>query len=286
MQHLGHSPAKGKCGNMTRPKIILGTSGYQYKDWIGSFYPEGTKPADMLAAYAEHFGGVELNFTYYGLPKAENMARMAAVTPAGFRFIVKAHKTTTHENSVADVKALLEGLAPVAEAGKLSGILCQFPWAFKNRVDARRYLAQVADEFGKASEGLGLAGEVIVFVEFRHASWMKKPVFDFLSKLGLSYVSVDEPDLPGLLPREGRLTGEIGYLRFHSRSKENWWGRGGKARYDYDYSDEEIAEWLPALRDMAERAKKIFVFFNNCHRGQAAKNAESMRGILRKAGLL
>jgi uncharacterized protein YecE (DUF72 family) len=263
-----------------KPAILVGTSGYQYKDWIGSIYPEGTKREDMLAAYAQAFGAVELNFTYYGLPKAENMARMAEATPAGFEFVVKAHKTTTHEKSVADIKPLLGGLAPLAEAGKLAGVLCQFPWAFKNTKDSRAHLAKVGDAF--RSEG----GKTPVFVEFRHDSWMKKAIFDFLARLGLLFVSVDEPDLPGLLPRDGRLTGEIGYLRFHSRNAGNWWGRGGKARYDYDYSDDEMSEWIGALRDMSARAGKIFVFFNNCHRGQAARNAESMRGILRKAGLL
>ncbi len=265
---------------MTRPKIILGTSGFQYKDWVGSFYPEGTKTQDMLAAYAQAFGAVELNFTYYGLPKAENTARMAEATPAEFEFVVKAHKTTTHEKSVTDIKPLLGGLAPLAEAGKLSGILCQFPWAFKNTKDSRAYLARVGDAFRSGGE------KTPVFVEFRHVSWMKKPVFDFLARLGLLFVSVDEPDLPGLLPREGRLTGDAGYLRLHSRNAGNWWGKGGKARYDYDYSDDEMSEWIDALRDMSARAGKVFVFFNNCHRGQAARNAESMREILKKAGLL
>ncbi len=275
---------------MTKPKIILGTSGFQYKDWVGSFYPEGTKTQDMLAAYVQAFGAVELNFTYYGLPKAKNMARMAEATPAGFEFVVKAHKTTTHEKSVADIRPLLEGLAPLAEAGKLSGILCQFPWAFKNTKDSRVHLAKVGDAFREESERNGSerkeSGKTPIFVEFRHDSWMKKPVLDFLARLGLLLVSVDEPDLPGLLPRDGLLTGEIGYLRFHSRNADNWWGRGGKARYDYDYSDDEMSEWVGALRDMSARAGKIFVFFNNCHRGQAAKNAESMRGILKNAGLL
>jgi uncharacterized protein YecE (DUF72 family) len=264
---------------MAGSRIILGTSGYQYKDWQGIFYPEGTKTQDMLAEYAKHFSAVELNFTYYGLPKAKNTERMAAVTPKGFEFVVKAHKTTTHENKVDDIKPLLEGLSPLAEAGKLSGILCQFPWAFRNTADSRAHLAKVADAFKSLSEKTPL------FVEFRHDSWMSKPVFDFLSKLGLSFVSVDEPDIDGLLPREGHVTGELAYLRFHSRNAGNWWGKGGKARYDYDYSVNELAEWLPILKDMAAHAGRTFVFFNNCHRGQAARNAESMRAILEKAGL-
>ena len=175
-----------------------------------------------------------------------------------------------------DIRPLLEGLAPLEEAGKLSGVLCQFPWRFKNTDRNRAYLAGVREDFGG----------VPVFVEFRHNSWIKEPVFDFLAKQGLLYVSVDEPELPGLVPRIGRVTGEAGYLRFHSRRKQTWWAGGGKARYDYDYSEQELAEWIAVLEDLAERAQKIFVFFNNCHSGQAARNAEAMKGLLRNAGLL
>ncbi len=259
---------------MPKAEIIVGTSGFQYKDWTG-FYPDGTKREDMLAFYATKFRAVELNFTYYGLPRAEQMERMAEGTPDGFEFVVKAHRTTTHEGKTEDVKPLVEGLAPLAEAGKLSGVLCQFPWAFSNTSDNRRHLSSLARAFG----------DVPVFVEFRHASWMKKPVFEFLRANGLLYVSVDEPELPGLLPREGKLTGDVGYIRFHSRRKSTWWG-GGSGRYDYDYSDEEMSEWLSALEGFAEGARKVFVFFNNCHRGRAAGNAESFRRILEKAGLL
>ncbi len=261
---------------MRKAKIVIGTSGYQYRDWVGPVYPKGTRSQDMLAEYAQRFRAVEINFTYYGLPKAANMKRMAEATPDDFEFVVKAHRTTTHESKLDDVPALMEGLEPVREAGKLSGVLCQFPWRFRNDKDSRAYLARLAKEFG----------DVPVFVEFRHESWIRGPVFKFLEASGLLYVSVDEPELPGLVPRTGKLTGPMGYVRFHSRNARNWWKTGGKARYDYDYSDEEMTEWLEAIEEMAGRSDKLFVFFNNCHRGQAAKNAESMKRILQAAGLL
>lgn len=260
---------------MPKPEIIVGTSGYQYKDWVGPFYPEGTKTDDMLSVYANRFGAVEINFTYYGMPRPEQMARMAERTPDGFQFVVKAHATTTHERKLDDVPAFREAMEPLEEKNKFSGVLCQFPWRFRNTRDARGYLASLRREFG----------DVPLFVEFRHDSWMKKPVFDFLARNRLLFVSVDEPEIAGLLPREGRLTGEVGYVRFHSRRKSSWWA-GGKGRYDYDYSEEEMSEWLPALEAFAEGARRVFVFFNNCHRGKAAENAESFRRILEKAGLL
>jgi len=257
-------------------EIIVGTSGYQYKDWVGPFYPEGTRPEKMLEAYAKHFPAVELNFTYYGMPRAKQMERMADRTPEGFAFVVKAHKTTTHEMSTDDIPAFMEAMRPLDERGKFSGVLCQFPWAFKNTKDARAHLAAVRKGFG----------ETPLFVEFRHASWITEPVFKFLASTGLLYVSVDEPELEGLVPRVGRLTGDMGYLRFHSRRGSTWWGSGGKLRYDYDYSPEELGEWLPTLEEFAKSARKVFVFFNNCHSGQAAANAESFRKVLQARGLL
>jgi len=257
-------------------EIIVGTSGYQYKDWVGPFYPEGTGPEKMLELYAERFGAVELNFTYYGMPRAKQMERMAERTPEGFEFVVKAHKTTTHEMSTDDIPAFMEAMGPLDERGKFSGILCQFPWAFKNTKEARAHLAAVRKGFG----------ETPLFVEFRHASWITEPVFKFLASTGLLYVSVDEPELEGLVPRVGRLTGDMGYLRFHSRMGSTWWGSGGKLRYDYDYSPDELAEWLPTLEEFAKSARKVFVFFNNCHRGQAAANAEGFHKVLHARGLV
>jgi uncharacterized protein YecE (DUF72 family) len=256
-------------------EIIVGTSGYQYKDWVGPFYPEGTKPDGMLSEYAKRFAAVEINFTYYGMPRAKQMEGMADRTPEGFEFVVKAHKTTTHEGSLDDIPAFMDAMRPLEERGRFSGVLCQFPWGFKNTRDSRAHLAAVGKGFG----------ETPVFVEFRHASWITEPIFKFLESAGLLYVSVDEPELEGLVPRIGRLTGDVGYLRFHSRRESTWWGSGGKLRYDYDYSPEELAEWLPTLEEFAQSARKVFVFFNNCHRGQAAANAESFRKVLEEHGL-
>ena len=255
-------------------EIALGTSGYYYKGWVGPFYPEGTKAPQMLGSYAEEFRAVEINFTYYGLPKPNSMEKMCAGTPEGFEFVVKLHKTFTHEGSLKDRTEFEDGLAPMRDSGKLRGLLAQFPYSFKNTREARAHVAQLAEAFG----------DYPLFVEFRHAGWIEEPVFEFLSRAGACYVSVDEPRIRGLVPPVARVTGDAGYVRFHSRAGEKWYAKGAD-RYDYDYSDGELREWLPKIRSMSGAAR-VFIFFNNCHGAQAALNARSMRRILEEEGLL
>jgi uncharacterized protein YecE (DUF72 family) len=93
---------------------------------------------------------------------------------------------------------------------------------------------------------------------------------------------VDEPALPGLVPPLARLTGEVAYVRFHGRNRETWWGRRGGDRYDHDYSPQELEEWVGKIRELAEKASKVYVFFNNCHAGQAARNALLMRDMMQQ----
>jgi uncharacterized protein YecE (DUF72 family) len=252
--------------------VYVGTSGYSFKDWVGNFYPAGTR--DLLPAYAEHFRTVEVNYTYYRMPTAKTMASMVAKTPEDFLFYVKAHKTATHEADLSDTPAYLEALRPMQEADKLAGLLFQFPQSFKNFQRNREHLARVAEAY----QDHALA------VEFRDVSWDREAVYPFLARLGMNAVSVDEPDLPSLFPRRPLLTGDVAYLRLHSRNADKWYA-GGALRYDYNYSDEEMREWIENLREVSGGARRVFIYFNNCHHGQAAENARRMEALLRESPL-
>ena len=96
---------------------------------------------------------------------------------------------------------------------------------------------------------------------------------------------MDEPRLPGLMPPVTMLTAEDAYVRLHGRNADNWWGRGGGDRYDYDYSKAELEEWVRKIADLAQRARSTYVFFNNCHAGHAARNAKLMQELLRQQQL-
>jgi uncharacterized protein YecE (DUF72 family) len=254
----------------------VGTSGYSFKDWQGTFYPATMSSRGMLPFYATHFDTVEVNFTYYRMPSARTCGGMAEKTPDGFQFFVKAHQSFTHEQDLAGKRAFLDGIAPMTESGKLAGLLFQFPQSFKNNAENREYLARVAGEFA--------GGPSVTAVEFRDNSWARPPVYTFLEERGLSIVAVDEPRISTLFPPEAVVSSDTGYVRFHSRNGENWY-KGMAERYDYLYSEQELKEWVPRLKTIGKRAKKVFVYFNNCHGGQAAENARAMKRVIEEEGL-
>ncbi len=275
-----HEPASGH-------RIVIGTSGYSFADWVGPFYPPGTKSADFLAYYARQFEAVEVNATYYRMPEAGMFERMVQKTPDGFRFVVKLNQAMTHEGSrdPALYREFLAALRPLKEAGRYDGLLAQFPWGFKRTPDHRRHLAAMRDL---------LAGEPL-FVEFRHDSWLTSELEPSLRERKIGYCAVDEPRLPGLVPPVTMVTAEDAYVRFHGRNEATWWGRSGPERqsggrsggdrYDYDYRADELKEWVRKVAELADQARRTYLFFNNCHAGQAARNAKLMQELLRQENL-
>jgi uncharacterized protein YecE (DUF72 family) len=261
----------------TDDRVLIGTSGYSFADWVGPFYPPGTKSSEFLFFYTRHFSTVEVNSTHYGIPHPRVIEQMARKTPPGFHFVVKLNRAFTHENSrdpslYRDFLAVLE---PLKAAGKYDGVLAQFPWAFKRTSDNAGQLETLRER---------LPDEPL-FVEFRHDSWMTPELGPWLKERGLGYCSVDEPQLRGLMPPVTMVTSEDAYVRLHGRNAENWWGRGGGDRYDYSYSEDELKEWLRKISELADKARRTYLFFNNCHAGQAARNAKLMQEMLRQQRL-
>lgn len=264
-------------------RIVVGTSGYSFADWVGPFYPTGTRSADFLSYYSRHFSAVEVNSTYYRVPNARMLERMEQKTPDGFRFMVKLNQAMTHESSTdpALYREFLAALQPLKDAGKYDGLLAQFPWGFKRTLDHRRHLVALREL---------LAGEPL-FVEFRHDSWLTPELEPSLREHRIGFCSVDEPQLPGLIPPVTMVTSEDAYVRFHGRNAANWWGREGAGerrtgdRYDYDYGEGELREWVRKVAQLADQARRTYLFFNNCHAGQAARNAKLMQELLRQQNL-
>jgi len=282
------------------PEVFIGTSGYSFADWVGPFYPPGTKSADFLGHYATRFNCVEVNSTYYGIPEPRVLANMEKKTPAGFRFIVKLNQAMTHEyaTDAALYDKFLGAVQPLKDAGKYHGLLAQFPWAFRRDERSKAHLERMR----------ALLPDEPLWVEFRHDSWMHPKLAAWLAERSLGYCAVDEPALPGLVPPVTHVTNGIGYVRFHGRNAKHWWdmasrlrggvtaggtagaakggGRGDQLRYDYDYSERELAEWVTRINELAKQAKQTYLFFNNCHAGQAARNAKLMEELLRRSNPL
>ena len=257
----------------TADRVRIGTSGFSFRDWKGPFYPENIKQAGMLEYYANYFDVVEINATYYRIPAAGAFADMARRTDAGFGFVVKLHQTMTHgrEGDLQPFADFTAALRPLEESGRLIGLLAQFPASFGRSEDNLSYLGWLRLKLGRYR----------LFAEFRHVSWLRDEIFGRLRELDIGWCNVDEPQLEGLLPPTAAATGDTAYVRFHGRNDIDWRRpRPGSDRYLYDYTDRELLEWAPKIEALASQCGQTLLFFNNCHFGNAPKNAKTMKKLL------
>lgn len=251
--------------------IRVGTSGYSFEDWKGNFYPEDIAKGKMLDHYVMHFPTVEINSTYYRIPHPAVMANIVKKGPKGFDFMVKVPQSFTHQRADIDSDAakFREALKPLEDSGKLSGLLAQFPYSFKFNQNTLDYVSICRDAVKPNP----------LYVEFRHRGWVNRHMYDRLKAENIGYVCVDEPQLPGLLAPDMFATTDTAYLRLHGRNADAWW-EGGARRYDYSYSEAELQEWKEKLLKIRNKVKRIYVYFNNCHLGQAAGNAREFMSVL------
>lgn len=253
--------------------ILIGTSGFSYKDWIGIYYPAGLPPGEWLSFYSREFKTCEINSSYYAVPSTAVISSMVAKTDADFLFSMKANQEMTHQrkNSAATCKAFCQALEPMVEAGKLGCILAQFPYSFDFNRNNWEYLALLR----KYLSGLPLV------IEFRNGRWLKVEVLQWMRQQDLGFCCVDEPQLPNLLPHIAEATSKIGYVRFHGRNKEKWWqSEQSYERYDYTYKPEELAEWLPKIKILDGLTEKTFIFANNHWRGQSVNTVRQLQTML------
>ena len=264
------------------PDLLIGTSGYDYPEWKGVFYPEDLKRKDFLSYYATQFNALELNNTFYSMPTAERLLSFYERSEGKLNFSVKANRLLTHEigadwqTSAEDFKIALN---PLQEKDSLSAVLFQLPESFHYTKDNRIYLAKLIQEF----EGFP------VMVEFRHKEWIRKSVFEGLEKRKASIVFCDMPQLKNLPDGTVMRTpfiGENAYIRLHGRNDRAWYAAGespnGSARYCYDYSDEELAQFVSIIKAAGREGKKVQVYFNNHPNGSGAKNAISLKKMIAK----
>jgi uncharacterized protein YecE (DUF72 family) len=260
-------------------ELRIGTSGYDYPEWKGPFYPSDLDRADFLGFYSGRFSTVELNFSYYRMPTAAQLSGLLKRSGGGMDFSIKAHESLTHRVDPAAWRdAALEyarSLDPLVGAGRLTAVLFQFPFSFHYTPERRRYLDRLLAELH----------ELPAVVEFRNTEWLNTRVFDALRKRGVGFCSVDAPQLKGLPASIDIVTSPLAYIRFHGRNEQNWWGSDAAARFDYLYTGEELRGWVGRIVSMLRSAQAIRIYFNNHPRGQAAANAVMLRELLGAEGL-
>jgi uncharacterized protein YecE (DUF72 family) len=254
------------------------------------WYPKGVSSGEArLRYYAERFDVVEANSTYYRLPDPAMVENWAQRTPEEFTMHVKAFGVMTRhpvkvdqlppdlrdvptdargrvERPSREYRAAVfarfhEALEPLRSTGKLGGILMQFPPYVVYKPASLEYLEWACEQ---------LRGDEML-VEFRHGSWLddehRTETLRFLEEHGTTYVTVDAPRTGGknVLPTVVAATSETAYVRFHGRNAETWNKRTGSAaeRFDYLYSEEELRDWVPRLKELAGEAETVYAMFNN-----------------------
>jgi len=235
-----------------------------------------------MLKYYKHvwrFNAVELNFTYYRQPTYKIIAGISRKVPDEFIFAVKAPSTVTHkywkegkrEAAKQDIVRLLGALQPLKDEGRLGPILFQFPYTFKATKERLGYLEFIAKEI--------LTENLHYVLEFRHDSWDSPEIYDNLIKFGFTPATVDEPQLSGLFPYRPIMGKDMAYFRFHGRNPE-WFRTEGSARYNYNYSDDELRRFALDVLEFLKTGADVFVFFNNCYMGQAVQNALRFRELI------
>ena len=238
--------------------VRIGCSGWNYDHWRhGVFYPERLPARRWLDCYARCFDTVEVNATFYRLPRESAVANWLAGTPSGFVFAVKMSRYVTHVRrlrGLADSLALFYArIAPLARSPKLGPVLWQLPATFR-RDDAR--LADVLEQVPPGRHCF----------EFRHESWFVDDVYELLRRHGAALVVGDSPQWPF---QTFELTAGWTFVRFHHGHR----GRDG------NYSERELREWAERIDGWRQQAD-VYAYFNNDWQGFAPRNARLLRRLL------
>jgi uncharacterized protein YecE (DUF72 family) len=269
--------------------VRLGTCSWADEGLVKTWYPKGVSSAEArLRYYAARFDTVEVDSTFYALPAPAVAEKWVERTPASFVFHVKASGEMTHhreaESMEASFAAFREALAPLELSGKWRGVLLQYHPRFKKSEEAKEELAQVCD----------LLDPLVPLIEFRHRSWLEESeradTFEFLRREGLAFVSVDAPRTraSNVLPAVAAATHRVAYIRFHGRNWRTWNIRGATRsweRFDWEYSPEELGEWVEPVRELAERADEVYALFNVNRDDQGPRGAAVFRELLDQAAI-
>jgi uncharacterized protein YecE (DUF72 family) len=237
--------------------VRIGCSGWNYPHWRERVYPKGCHASRWLEYYATLFDTVEVNNTFYRLPRRDAVARWIEQTPEDFRFAVKMSRYITHIKRLTDPEGGLERfygrIEPLAESPKMGPVLWQLPPTFK-RNDERLATALAALPPGRHC------------FEFREPSWYVEDVYELLGRHNAALVIPDSPKYPF---RTLELTADWTFVRFHHGTR----GRNG------NYSPRELDDWARRIEEWRRRVD-VYAYFNNDWEGYAVRNGRSLKRLL------
>jgi uncharacterized protein YecE (DUF72 family) len=229
--------------------VHIGCSGWNYAHWRGRVYPKGLPQRRWLEHYASLFGTVEINNTFYRLPRTEAVAAWVAETPPDFLFAVKASRYLTHVKRLQEmgrgVERFYERIEPLLDSPKMGPVLWQLPPTFR-RDDERLAAALAALPAGRHC------------LECRHETWFVEETYELLRRHDVALVIGDHPERPW---QASELTADWTFVRFHYGHR----GRNG------NYSERELEEWARQIEKWRGQVE-VFAYFNNDWEGYAVRN--------------
>jgi len=237
--------------------IRIGTSGYHYKHWVGTFYPPKTPASKMLDYYVRHFDTLELNNSFYRLPTIEAFESWRAATPKNFVFAVKASRFITHNKKLKDPENALDNILPRAEhlGKKLGPVLFQLPPKWKLNLERLEGLLEILPR-----------GHRYAF-EFRELSWMTPEVNRLLERYNAAFCIYE---LAGYhSPFD--ITADFAYVRLHGP---------GAGKYQGSYSRAQLRAWARQIEQWSVKLKAIYIYFDNDQAGYAAQNALELKQMV------
>jgi len=242
-------------------KLLLGCSGWHYKDWVGPFYREEAK--SKLSVYSKIFKTAEIDSTFYAYPSKGTVVGWLRYTPPDFIYSAKLPRLITHKKKLdpkkgveKDLQRFCEIMKPLQLNGKLGCLLAQLPPGLKFDLPLMESFLNLFPS------GFRLA------VEFRDVSWLRDETWRLLERYNVAYTIVDEP----LLPADVKVTSDIAYIRWHGRGEYPW--------YNYHYKTEELEQWVPKVKETVNKAETTFGYFNNHYHAYAVKNCLEMMDML------
>jgi len=238
---------KAKCD------IRIGTSGWHYGHWEGLYYPEKLPKSKWFGHYAKDFDTVEINNTFYQLPKQQTFENWHKQAPKNFLYTVKANRFITHIKRLKDAEETLPRFFERAELLKenLGPVLYQLPPSFHKDPDRLHYFLQL------------LPKQRTAIFEFRHESWFSQDTYDLLDEFGAGFCIHDLSGVP--TPRV--ITGHVIYIRFH----------GTIGRYDGNYPKATLKNWTEWIKENLEHARGVYAYFNNDANAYAIHNAKTLK---------
>jgi uncharacterized protein YecE (DUF72 family) len=259
-------------------KIYIGTSGWTYSDWIGKFYPSNLPSNKRLVFYSKYFKTVEVNYSFYHLPRVSTYQKWFEKTPKDFIFAIKASRFITHIKRLQNVddawKQFLENTLVLKE--KLGPILFQFPPSFKadkeNLQRLKSFLKLLSDYSLPTTHyplnSLPTTHYPLKYAfEFRHQTWCDKKIYDLLKKYKSAWVIADS----SRYPKTETTTIDFVYIRMH----------GPGIMFASKYSKKELEKLAQKIKHWQKEGKDVYVYFNNDFSGYAVENAKELQQILK-----